>query len=105
MPCDVRLEMCPFCQISPSQTQKGFASHVGRHHQEISLAALPRLEEGSDNGSENDDSDDDNDSEDGQMPENPFSIVDPVGLPTLKEAVTTIDTYRSYDDYVSQGHG
>lgn len=68
-------ELCPFCQTVPSETQKGFARHVGRHLQEISLAALPTLDlypedESSGDGSEgNSDGDEDVDtkgSEDGR---------------------------------------
>ena len=58
------LEPCPFCLTSPAQTQKGFASHVGRHQQEISLAALPNLEMNSDQEDSDDDSDH-NDDDDG----------------------------------------
>jgi hypothetical protein len=45
IPCRVGNELCPFCLTTPAQTQDGFASHVGKHQQEISLAALPRLED------------------------------------------------------------
>jgi hypothetical protein len=58
------LETCPFCLTSSAQTQKGFASHVGRHQQEISLAALPNLEMNSNRGDSDDDSDH-NDDDDG----------------------------------------
>jgi cobalamin biosynthesis protein CobT len=57
-------EQCPFCLTCPSQTQKGYASHVGRHLQEISLAALPVIEAASDDENENDDDDDDDDDND-----------------------------------------
>jgi hypothetical protein len=59
-------ELCPFCQIIPSQTQKGFASHVGKHLREISLAALPALNSCSDSESDGSDGDDGDDDEDGQ---------------------------------------
>lgn len=49
-------ELCPFCQTVPSESQRGFASHVGRHLQEISLAALPALDLYTD-GSSSDDND------------------------------------------------
>jgi hypothetical protein len=62
IPCEVRHEQCPFCLTSPSQTQKGFASHVGKHQQEISLAALPRFEEMSDDSDSDDNDIDDNES-------------------------------------------
>jgi hypothetical protein len=58
---DAAQEQCPFCLTCPSQTQKGYASHVGRHLQEISLAALPVIEAASDDESENGDDDDDDD--------------------------------------------
>ncbi|KAL5314231.1 hypothetical protein ACEPPN_018656 [Leptodophora sp. 'Broadleaf-Isolate-01'] len=65
---NVSLETCPFCLTSPAQTQKGFVSHVGRHQQEISLAALPNLERNSDQEDSDDDIDhnenDDDDAED-----------------------------------------
>lgn len=57
---------CPFCLTVPSETQKGFASHVGKHQQEVSLAALPRLEnhwEDESNDGNSDDQDDDADEE------------------------------------------
>lgn len=47
-PRSAALEICPFCATAPAQTQKVFASHVGKHLQEISLAALPNLDEESD---------------------------------------------------------
>jgi hypothetical protein len=65
--CKVENELCPFCLTTPSQTEHGFASHVGKHQQEISLAALPRLDDDSDDegGAEDDDDpDDDGDSDD-----------------------------------------
>lgn len=49
-PRDAEKEQCLFCLKVPSSTQKGFASHVGRHQQEMSLAALPRLELDDDSG-------------------------------------------------------
>jgi hypothetical protein len=58
---DAAQEQCPFCLTCPSQTQKGYASHVGRHLQEISLAALPVIEAASDDENETDDDDDDDD--------------------------------------------
>jgi len=44
-------EMFSFCQTTPSQTQKSFAGHVGKHMQDISLAALPTLNSCSDSDS------------------------------------------------------
>jgi hypothetical protein len=67
LPCKVEDEICPFCLTKPSQSQGGFASHVGKHQQEISLAALPTLEDFSDDESINDgktSDDDDDDSDD-----------------------------------------
>jgi hypothetical protein len=55
------LEECPFCLTAPAQTEKGFASHVGKHLQDISLAALPNLEMDSDQANSGDDSDGDED--------------------------------------------
>jgi hypothetical protein len=54
-------EKCPFCLTAPSQTQRSFASHVGRHLQEISLAALPLLDASSDDEDGSDSSGDNND--------------------------------------------
>jgi len=65
IPCRVENELCPFCLTAPAQTQEGFSSHVGKHQQEISLAALPRLEDNSDDESIDDDQDSDNDDDDG----------------------------------------
>jgi hypothetical protein len=66
VPCTVATQLCPFCLTTPSETQAGFASHVGKHQQEIALAALPRLGDTSDDekmedseSSDNDDDDDD----------------------------------------------
>lgn len=58
-------EICPFCLTKPAQTLGGFARHVGNHQQEISLAALPKLETGgensdSDSGSDHDGKDSEN---------------------------------------------
>jgi hypothetical protein len=69
IPCKVESQMCPFCQTTTFHSHGGFASHVGKHQQEISLAALPRLADNSDDegiddgkGSDSDDSSDsDND--------------------------------------------
>lgn len=62
---DSRGENCPFCLTATSQTKRLFASHVGRHLQEISLAALPLLDDFSDgeDDSESNDDDDGNDNE------------------------------------------
>lgn len=49
--------MCPFCISAPAKTREGFARHVGKHQQDISLAALPNMDTSSDNGSSNDDND------------------------------------------------
>lgn len=35
------VQVCPFCLITPARTRHMFFSHVGRHLQEVSLAALP----------------------------------------------------------------
>ena len=35
-------ENCPFCFTPCAQTQRGFAAHVGKHLQDVSLFALPR---------------------------------------------------------------
>ncbi|KAJ0426158.1 hypothetical protein BJY00DRAFT_273123 [Aspergillus carlsbadensis] len=43
---------CPLCLASGWQTMKAYATHVGRHLEEISLACLPKLEDaGSDSDS------------------------------------------------------
>jgi hypothetical protein len=60
-------EPCPFCLTAPAQTQRSFATHVGRHLQDISLAALPNLNLSPDSEEEEEgdtDGDDDNDNED-----------------------------------------
>jgi hypothetical protein len=49
--------MCPFCISAPAKTREGFARHVGKHQQDISLAALPNMDTSSDSGSSNDDND------------------------------------------------
>jgi hypothetical protein len=59
-PRDASAEACPFCLTIPAQSQRGFASHVGKHQQEISLAALPNLEDSGEDGS-SDESDGDDD--------------------------------------------
>jgi hypothetical protein len=66
VPCTIATQLCPFCLTAPSETQAGFASHVGKHQQEIALAALPRLGDTPDDekteyseSSDNDDDDDD----------------------------------------------
>jgi len=48
VPCTVATQLCPFCLTAPSETQAGFASHVGKHQQEIALAALTWLGDTSD---------------------------------------------------------
>lgn len=57
-------EICPFCATAPAQTQRSFASHVGRHQQDISLAALPNLDDESDDESGDSSSDNDDDEND-----------------------------------------
>jgi hypothetical protein len=57
VPCDAAKEMCPFCISAPAKTREGFARHVGKHQQDISLAALPNMDTSSDDGSSNDDND------------------------------------------------
>jgi hypothetical protein len=57
IPCDPAKEMCPFCISAPAKTREGFARHVGKHQQDISLAALPNMDTSSDSGSSNDDND------------------------------------------------
>jgi ankyrin repeat protein len=66
VPCTIATQLCPFCLTAPSEAQAGFASHVGKHQQEIALAALPRLGDTPDDekteyseSSDNDDDDDD----------------------------------------------
>jgi uncharacterized C2H2 Zn-finger protein len=54
-------EVCPFCLVVPAQTKKAFARHVGRHLQEISLAALPITDTSPDSEGDDDDNDDDDD--------------------------------------------
>jgi len=51
VPCDAGKEMCLFCISAPAKTREGFARHVGKHQQDISLAALPNLDTSSDDGS------------------------------------------------------
>ncbi|KAL9122297.1 MAG: hypothetical protein Q9187_001145 [Circinaria calcarea] len=34
-------QICPFCLITPGDTARKFAAHVGRHMQETALSALP----------------------------------------------------------------
>jgi len=69
VPRDARAEMCPFCRTAPAMTQKGFASHVGRHLQETSLVALPRPE------SPSDDETRDSGDEDESVPSSAASII------------------------------
>jgi hypothetical protein len=58
-------ETCSFCLTTSAQSQKGFANHVGRYQQEISLAALPTLDNTPDDRlSDDNDGGDDNESED-----------------------------------------
>ena len=65
VPCTVATQLCPFCLTAPSEIQAGFASHVGKHQQEIALAALPWLgdtsndEKAENSESSNNDNDDD----------------------------------------------
>jgi uncharacterized C2H2 Zn-finger protein len=54
---DASTEQCPFCLTALARTQKAFASHVGKHQQEISLAALPNLEADWDDETNDDHSD------------------------------------------------
>jgi cobalamin biosynthesis protein CobT len=56
IPRNVVSEKCPFCLTTPATNQKAFASHVGKHLQEVSLAALPNID-GPDEGGSSDDSD------------------------------------------------
>jgi hypothetical protein len=67
VPCTTATQICPFCLTTPSETQAGFASHVGKHQQEIALAALPMLADGSDDGSMEDIESSDNDDEDDSL--------------------------------------
>lgn len=64
IPGDVTSQACPFCLTVPANTQRGFASHVGKHQQEISLAALPNIEDTDEDGSSDDDEDGDDDHSD-----------------------------------------
>jgi uncharacterized Zn-finger protein len=34
-------QVCPFCQTTPSTTRREFVKHVGRHMEDVALAALP----------------------------------------------------------------
>lgn len=34
-------QSCPFCRTSPANSKRGFISHVARHLQEVSHAAIP----------------------------------------------------------------
>lgn len=34
-------QLCPFCGTSPANSKRGFISHVARHLQEVSHAAIP----------------------------------------------------------------
>jgi len=61
IPRDGTAENCPFCLTIPAINQKAFASHVGKHLQEISLAALPNLDESGEEGSSDDSDDGDDD--------------------------------------------
>ena len=64
IPRNAAAEVCPFCTTTVAQTQREFASHVGKHQQEISLAALHNLDTSYDDGSSdsnNSSNDDDND--------------------------------------------
>jgi hypothetical protein len=65
VPCTVATQLCPFCLTAPSKTEAGFARHVGKHQQEIALAALPWLGDTSDDekmeNSESSDNDNDDD--------------------------------------------
>lgn len=61
VPCDAAKEVCPFCMSAPAKTREGFARHVGKHQQDISLAALPNLDASSDGESSSGDSGNDND--------------------------------------------
>ena len=41
-------QQCPLCKIKPGSTRRAFIAHIGRHLEEIALAALPRsVDEGS----------------------------------------------------------
>lgn len=93
VPRDVGQEICPFCLTIPAQTRRGFASHVGKHQQEISLAALPSLE--TDKGHSDSDSDsnhDDNDSDDGSGSSNESNR-------TLNESTLGGDNSGDKDDF------
>jgi hypothetical protein len=67
VPCTTATQICPFCLTAPSETQAGFASHVGKHQQEIALAALPMLADGSDDESMEDIESSDNDDDDDNL--------------------------------------
>lgn len=62
---DGSAEECPFCLTVLSQTRRLFASHVGRHLQEISLAALPVHLTSSDDETDSE-SDEDREGKDGE---------------------------------------
>jgi hypothetical protein len=44
-------EVCPLCHTQPAKTKRAFASHVGKHLQEISLASIPVSETADDDES------------------------------------------------------
>lgn len=57
-PRPIQTECCPFCDVDPLLSLRTFASHVGKHLQQISLAAIPLPDNGSDSESlKTDDSD------------------------------------------------
>ena len=80
IPRDPSTEICPFCHITPSQTEKALARHIGKHLQEVSFAALPNMESSSQDSISDGDSnhyyggDDDNDSR-AQHAENPQRLL------------------------------
>ena len=37
----IERQLCPFCATASFHTKRAFAAHVGKHMQEIALAALP----------------------------------------------------------------
>lgn len=41
-PCQIEDQRCPLCRKPLGQTKRAFATHLGRHMEEISLATLPR---------------------------------------------------------------
>jgi uncharacterized C2H2 Zn-finger protein len=93
-PRDGGTEICPFCLVAPAQTQKAFARHVGRHLQEISLAALPLIDTSP--NSDSDDEDDDND-QDGDSNQELESVQSNESYETLKDNTPSKASFIDYN--------